>query len=374
MKKILLIIIIICFNYLYGQAPDIELYEFLYGDYCYNQFTPHYLTDLDNGYCINFAKIYGIGSNLNIQFYEAENCVSNLSNPEIYGQTTTLLETTLTYFDYQRLPECEFTVSRATSGGGTNCFPVRYSSDPVLFEVLNAKVCFGFVVPGGKFENIGNNVTRHRIYNQNTTVGNMYLSCVYINVSSNFYHYEHDLVTHSYREQKWNAGLDDYVINTTSPPIYTFSLQKVLKHEIGHIFGLGHLLTANGNTMSPFVENQPQADTWGYNDHVFWGKLYPSGSAENFDQENIEKPITFMTVYPNPVKEKINIVINNKLDKMYKISIYNVKGQKINDIVNNSEHISLDLKNNNNISSGIYFIKLYENNKTISTKKIAIIK
>ena len=74
-------------------------------------------------------------------------------------------------------------------------------------------------------------------------------------------------------------------------------------------------------------------------------------------------------VYPNPFNSKTNFVLNLKSENFVKIDIFNIKGQFVESIVNNTlskgKHQFLwNLNNKNkNLSSGIYFYKINVDNQ-----------
>ena len=72
-----------------------------------------------------------------------------------------------------------------------------------------------------------------------------------------------------------------------------------------------------------------------------------------------------LSVYPNPVKDNLNISITNSNQTSFNIYIYNLVGELV---------LSKEIGTNNNVnvaylSKGVYFIKLMNNNSTIVTKK-----
>jgi serine protease AprX len=67
-------------------------------------------------------------------------------------------------------------------------------------------------------------------------------------------------------------------------------------------------------------------------------------------------------IYPNPVKNIINVESNNKIKN---ISIYNVNGILVKTINCDDNKISIDV---NNFKEGLYFI-VVKDNKTISNDK-----
>ena len=83
--------------------------------------------------------------------------------------------------------------------------------------------------------------------------------------------------------------------------------------------------------------------------------------------------ITFSKISPNPVKDILNIDIqDNSLEKNNKIEavLYDLKGVlKMKKIIRNKQTSSIDV---NQIKSGVYILKLFSNSKLIESKKIII--
>lgn len=71
-----------------------------------------------------------------------------------------------------------------------------------------------------------------------------------------------------------------------------------------------------------------------------------------------------LKIYPNPIESEVTISNNTTIDN---IEIYNVPGQILFSKKNNTDTTKLDFSNFN---SGVYFIKIYSENKTRSLKVI----
>lgn len=121
---------------------------------------------------------------------------------------------------------------------------------------------------------------------------------------------------------------------------------------------------------------------WSWADHLklYAIKLLPNGQLVN-DDSIIQPSDTSIHVYPNPGKNNFNIDIKSEkeLTSTQHISIYNIKGQKVNQL----ELSKIDQKsysafwtgkdyNQKDCPSGIYFIKSSQNQNTI--KKLTIIR
>ncbi|MDD4157577.1 MAG: T9SS type A sorting domain-containing protein, partial [Candidatus Cloacimonetes bacterium] len=87
-------------------------------------------------------------------------------------------------------------------------------------------------------------------------------------------------------------------------------------------------------------------------------------------------PVIF-NVYPNPAKDILNFEYKN-IENYHNLSIdiYNIKGQKVKEIVLNSKDIKNGTVNTTltNLPSAIYLCRLKSNNQTLNTKKVSVIK
>lgn len=88
-----------------------------------------------------------------------------------------------------------------------------------------------------------------------------------------------------------------------------------------------------------------------------------------------------ITHYPNPItsSENINFILEKTSPKDLKLSIFNVKGQKVKEISipKNTKRISSNLSNTNtieNLSSGVYFYRISGENINSKAKKMIILK
>lgn len=79
--------------------------------------------------------------------------------------------------------------------------------------------------------------------------------------------------------------------------------------------------------------------------------------SENFTQNNLE-----VKLYPNPVRDILNIEIENDIQS---IEIYNIQGQKV--LSSNQKQINVS-----DLATGMYMVKIQDINNNIATKKIVI--
>ena len=88
--------------------------------------------------------------------------------------------------------------------------------------------------------------------------------------------------------------------------------------------------------------------------------LYNSGttlSSSNFSQNNLE-----VKLYPNPVRDILNIEIENDIQS---IEIYNIQGQKV--LSSNQKQINVS-----DLATGMYMVRIQDIDNNIATKKIVI--
>jgi len=106
-------------------------------------------------------------------------------------------------------------------------------------------------------------------------------------------------------------------------------------------------------------------------------------SVEEFEEVFSKIPIRLMQNYPNPFKPQnnyTNIKFELKKPGLTEVSIYNLKGQKIVTLLKynliSGNHITTwDGKdeNSNNVSNGVYFYSVLQN-ENLLTKKMIIIR
>ncbi|MFY8097697.1 MAG: T9SS type A sorting domain-containing protein, partial [Flavobacterium sp.] len=78
-------------------------------------------------------------------------------------------------------------------------------------------------------------------------------------------------------------------------------------------------------------------------------------STSDFDQNNLE-----VALYPNPVQDILNINVDNAIKS---VEIYNIQGQKVLNSTSNEVDMS-------SLNSGIYLVKITDENNSIATKKV----
>ena len=87
--------------------------------------------------------------------------------------------------------------------------------------------------------------------------------------------------------------------------------------------------------------------------------LYNTNSltSENFNTNNLD-----VKLYPNPVRDILNIEIESDIQS---IEIYNIQGQKV--LSSNQKQINVS-----DLASGMYLVRIQDIDNNIATKKIVI--
>jgi hypothetical protein len=99
------------------------------------------------------------------------------------------------------------------------------------------------------------------------------------------------------------------------------------------------------------------------------------------DDAIIEAPIVFLHNYPNPFNPSTTISFSIPEKADINLSIYNIKGQKVNTLAHREFERGMHKvvwngkdKNNKAVSSGVYFYKLDVNGRTEAVKKCLLLK
>ncbi len=104
---------------------------------------------------------------------------------------------------------------------------------------------------------------------------------------------------------------------------------------------------------------------------------FPEGS--NSEENNIaEVPNYNLRNFPNPLNSEtiISFNLNNEQSEQVKIEIYNVKGQRVDQLEIRNYDLGMNeiVYSADKLSSGVYFYKLVANNNLLQTKKMLLIK
>lgn len=119
--------------------------------------------------------------------------------------------------------------------------------------------------------------------------------------------------------------------------------------------------------------SHPNEGSWWSNSLVYFKKGSETW-GEPFDVTNWGKPdliqenaLIRFNLYPNPSSNIITVVIPDLSFTGYKLEVYSVLGNKVNDILLTDTKITLDISN---YDIGIYFLKLFKNNTLVGREKL----
>jgi len=170
----------------------------------------------------------------------------------------------------------------------------------------------------------------------------------------------------------WQEG------NIYTIPVYDSTSQYV------YYPGLGSPTIDSGTSNLPADVVMPLNDLAGnpriYNGHIDIG-CYEYGSTAYQDNTIPDLDLNHLNIYPNPFLNNTNI--SYKLEKASDVSleVFNTKGQRVKKLVNakqtkGEQVIHWDGKDETGkaCSSGIFVIKLIQDNIKIITKKVTLIK
>lgn len=104
----------------------------------------------------------------------------------------------------------------------------------------------------------------------------------------------------------------------------------------------------------------------GYTSAVATAKTSKRIKFNDEDETKVEESIS---IYPNPVKDELNINIQLQENEVAEWTLQNIKGQLIQSDSLNSDNNTIDLSD---LSQGVYFIQLMRNNQLIKTDKLIV--
>ena len=115
-------------------------------------------------------------------------------------------------------------------------------------------------------------------------------------------------------------------------------------------------------------------DRYGVNSLGFWGKVARVYYSEILSARDINGPITGFNLsqnYPNPFNPSTNIKYSIPKEGRVNLTVYNVLGQKIKELINETKPAGTYeiIFNTNSLSSGLYFYRL-QAGELLETKKM----
>lgn len=139
------------------------------------------------------------------------------------------------------------------------------------------------------------------------------------------------------------------LVNSGAFPAWSTSSGSLF--YLGNLFG-GSASAFNGAMDDLKIYNRVLSDSEISN-------LYTNNtlSSSDFSQNNLE-----VALYPNPVRDFINIEIENDIQS---IEIYNIQGQKV--LTSNQKQINVS-----DLAAGMYMVRIQDTDNNIATKKVVI--
>ncbi|MBC3847274.1 T9SS type A sorting domain-containing protein [Winogradskyella echinorum] len=128
---------------------------------------------------------------------------------------------------------------------------------------------------------------------------------------------------------------------------------------------------SDGNSEARLFENDSDPDStangmMGINARSSFFTITQAGAIDEFAGNILNTPevseLAELTLYPNPAKNKVNIVSSNPIDS---VEVYDILGKQVR-ALNNTNEIDVS-----NLNAGIYLFKIWIGNK-IETRKIVI--
>ncbi|MDY0152477.1 MAG: NosD domain-containing protein [Candidatus Cloacimonas sp.] len=152
----------------------------------------------------------------------------------------------------------------------------------------------------------------------------------------------------------------------------TYTLQDMYYDDQAKGACTGMSYQSNGINITSIAEARLSIDR-------LWGKILEE--TENEDMNNAPVPTKFDVMnYPNPFNPSTTIAFSLPEEGVVRLSVYNIRGQKVRDLMNGSidrgfHTVVWDGKDNGNctVSSGLYFVRIDTGNRSV-VKKIMMLK
>ncbi len=144
-------------------------------------------------------------------------------------------------------------------------------------------------------------------------------------------------------------------------------------HPLEGLFG--EVIDIEGNTAIIGCRGDSSIQQYAGSVYIFeYTDVANDQSTINYCDNNIQ------SIYPNPFNPETKIEYSIKENSQVEISIYNIKGQKVKTLVNDNIDAGDrsviwhgDTDSGNNVSSGVYFVKMTTGNHT-ETRKLVLMK
>ena len=169
--------------------------------------------------------------------------------------------------------------------------------------------------------------------------------------------------------------------------IYPGNVIEILSNVPGDYHGEVHLFYLDDNDFGSFIQGYG-LENGGNLMYTALDIEFPDAWIPGSSTENEEVPQTPMTLYnyPNPFNPTTTIQFSNEQNEQIKIEIYNIKGRKVKtlecdeSLVTRADGVGYSIlwngrdKNNQPVSSGVYFYQLRIDGKSVAMKKCLLMK
>ena len=161
-------------------------------------------------------------------------------------------------------------------------------------------------------------------------------------------------------------------------PAYVYCGDKI--EDMGDGWGKIHLFFYDDNSFGSYIQSQG-SNLGGNLEYASIKVDFSSMPGVGKDHNTVVTNDQDLSNYPNPFNPTTTIKYNVKEAGNVAIEVYNVKGQKINTLVNDyataGEHTVIwngTDSNNHSVASGVYFYKMKAGGRYTSTKKMILLK
>ncbi|MDD2987171.1 T9SS type A sorting domain-containing protein [Flavobacterium sp.] len=153
----------------------------------------------------------------------------------------------------------------------------------------------------------------------------------------------------------------------------TFTISSPVAVVAEQVYTFELIPTQGGGLPDPFgIQIGGPEDTYPRGRSSFsptWDYVFRTFVTESLGIENYSTNHEYIKIYPNPFSTQTTLeIVNHSKNAM--LTLYNAIGQKVIQMDNlNGDRITI---NRDNLPSGLYFVHLSANNKTLSVNKLII--
>lgn len=269
-----------------------------------------------------------------------------------------------------------------TVGSGNLDKENRQNSRSIIAWIQNNQL--GYFILDEGFENTGPDMILYAIPQSDST-----FTCLYYPAQNNYKNFRvsnHDLILDDFFPNL--SGFTGLMAQFKMDEDYTVALSRIDASNYKLILvdnphqGIRNYDFAIPN-LSPYTQNYQHSERY-----LYWLTGYSNArTAQIFhlelesstQDEAIPKPVATMLSYPNPFSSVCRVKVDNPSSNMVGLEVYNLKGQLIKALhkgylTSGTHCFYWDAKDNHNqdVSAGIYLLKLDSGNITTTSKVILL--